>query len=106
MAEVGWDLWMSSSPTLVLLKQGYLENVGHDHAQMAFEDLLGRRCHSLSGQLLPVLSHPQNKKPFPDVQTESPVLQFVPVASCSVMVSPQAFSFLRVSSPSSLSLSL
>lgn len=81
MAEVGWDLWMSSSPTLVLLEQGDLENVGQDHAQMAFEDLLGRRCHSLSGQLLPVLSHPQNKK---NISRCSDRISCAPVASCSV----------------------
>lgn len=67
----------------------------------------------------------KTKKTFPDVQTESPVLQLPLVLSLDsigkchpsslysffrylykLMVSPQAFSFLRVSSPSSLSLSL
>lgn len=37
-AEVGRDLWMSSSP-ISLFKLGHLEQVAKDHFQTAFEDL-------------------------------------------------------------------
>ena len=49
MVEVGRDIWMSSSPTL-LLKQGHLGQVTQDHARSAFEYLQGWRLHNLSGQ--------------------------------------------------------
>ena len=37
--------------------------------------------HHLSGQPVPVLSHPHSEKTFPDVHREPPVFQFVPTAS-------------------------
>ena len=40
-----------------------------------------RRLHNLSGQRVPVLHHPHRKEVLPDVQRESPVFQFVPIAS-------------------------
>lgn len=42
-----------------VLKNGHLEQVAQDHVQAAFEDLRGRRLHSLSLQSMPVLSHSQ-----------------------------------------------
>ena len=82
MAEVGRDLWKSSGPT-PLLKLGHLKPVAQGHVQTAFEYLQGGRLHNLSGQTLPVLSHPHSKNVFPDVQREPPVLQFLPIASDS-----------------------
>ena len=82
LAEVGRDVWRSSGLT-PLLKQGHLEMVAQDHAQMAFEYLQGWRLHNLTGQPVPVLSHPHGEKVFPDVQREPAVFQFVPIASCS-----------------------
>jgi len=83
--------------------------------------LQGWRVHSLSGQALPVLSHPHSKKVFPDVQLEVLVLQFVPADSgpvtgphgkeltfrclCTLMRSRMSLFLSRLSSPSSLSLS-
>ena len=65
MFRVGRDLYGSSSPTL-LLKQG--------HLQQAAEDLVQ------AGLLL----HPQSEEVLPHVQTELPLLQFVPIAPCPV----------------------
>jgi len=59
MVEVGSDLWRSSCPAL-LLKQGHLEQVAHDHVQMAFEYLQRWRLHNLSEQPVPVLGHPHH----------------------------------------------
>jgi len=39
------------------------------------------RLHNVSGQPVPVLSHPHIKKVFPDVQREPSVFLFVPIAS-------------------------
>lgn len=80
MVEVGRDLWRSSCPAL-LLKQGHLEPVAQDHVQMAFEYLQGWRLDNFSGQPVPVLGHPYSEKVFPDVQTEPPVFQSVPITS-------------------------
>uniref|UniRef100_A0A8B9PTS4 Tectonin beta-propeller repeat containing 2 n=1 Tax=Apteryx owenii TaxID=8824 RepID=A0A8B9PTS4_APTOW len=80
IAEVGRDLWRSSSPT-PLLKQGHLEHIVQDRIQACFEYLQRRRLHNLSGQPVPVLCHPHSEKVFPHVQMEASVFQFVPVAS-------------------------
>jgi len=40
--------------------------------------------HNLPGQPVPVLCHPQREEVLPHVQTELPVLQFVPAAPCPV----------------------
>jgi len=45
-----------------LLKQGHLELVAKDHAQMAFEYLQGWRLHNLPGQPVPVLGHVSQSK--------------------------------------------
>lgn len=74
------DLWTSSVP-VSLLKQGDLEPVAHDHVQTAFECLQRWRVHSLSGQRVALLSHSRSEKVFPDFYRESPVFQFVPIAS-------------------------
>ena len=83
MVGIGRDLWRSSSPT-PLLEQDHLEHVAQDRVQAGFEYLQRRRLHSLSGQPVPVLGHPQSKEVFSHVQMELPVFQFVPIAPCPV----------------------
>uniref|UniRef100_A0A8B9Q2H3 D-aminoacyl-tRNA deacylase 1 n=2 Tax=Apteryx owenii TaxID=8824 RepID=A0A8B9Q2H3_APTOW len=83
IAEVGRDLWRSSSST-PLLKQRHLEHIAQDHVQVAFENLQRRRLRNLSGQPVPMLCHPHSEKVFSHVQMELSVFQFVPVASCAV----------------------
>ena len=83
MAGVGRDLGASSGPT-PLLKQGHLQQAAQDLVQAGFEYLQRGRLHSPSGQPVPVLHHPQREEVLPHVQTELPVLQFVPVAPCRV----------------------
>ena len=51
---------------------------------MGLEYLRRRRLHNLPGQPVSVLHHPQREEVLPHVQTELPVLQFVPVAPCAV----------------------
>jgi len=83
MAGVGRDLWGSSGPT-PLPKQGHLEQTAQDLVQAGFGYLQRRRLHNLPGQPVPVLRHAQREEVLPHVQTELPVLQFVPVAPCPV----------------------
>jgi len=83
MAGVGRDLCGSSSPTL-LPKQGHLEQAAQDHVQAGLEYLQRRRVHNLPGQPVPVLRHPQREEVLPQVQTELPVPQFVPIAPCPI----------------------
>jgi len=83
MAGVGRDLCGSSSPTL-LLKQGLLQQAADDLVQAGPEYLQRRRIHNLPGQPVPVLHHLQREEVLPHVQTELPMLQFVPVAPCPV----------------------
>jgi len=45
-----------------LPKQGHLEQVAQDLIQVGFEYLQRRRNHSLSGQTVPVLCHPQSEE--------------------------------------------
>ena len=79
MVGVGRDLCGSSSPT-PLPKQGHLQQAAQDLVQVGLECLQRRRLHSLPGQPVPVLHHPRREEVLPHVQTELPVLQFVPVA--------------------------
>jgi len=65
-------------------KQGYLQWAVEDLVQAGLEYLQRRRLHNLLGQPVPVLRHPQREKILPHVQTELPVLQFVPIAPCPV----------------------
>jgi len=60
MVGIGRDPWGSSGPS-PLPKQGHLEQVAHDLVQADFEYLQRRRIHSLSGQPVPVLHHPQSE---------------------------------------------
>ena len=80
---VGRDLCGSSSSTL-LPKQGHLQQAAQDHVQAGLEYLQRRRLHSLPGQPVPVLRHPQSEEILPHVQTELPVPQFVPITPCPV----------------------
>jgi len=83
MFRVGRELCESSGPT-TLPKQGHLEQAAQDLLQAGFEYLQRRRLHNSSGQAVPVLCHPKSKEVLPHVQTELPMLQFVPVAPCPV----------------------
>jgi len=83
MVGVGRDFCGSPSPTH-LPKQGHLEQAAQDFVQVGLEYLQRRRIHSLSGQPVPVLCHPQSEKVLPHVQKELPLLQFVPVSPCPV----------------------
>jgi len=83
MVGVGRDLCGSSSPTL-LPKQGHLQQAAQNRVQASLEYLQRRRLHSLPGQPVPVLCHPQREEVLPHVRTELPVLQFVPIAPCPV----------------------
>jgi len=76
MVGVGRDLCGSSSPN-PLLKQGHLQQAAQDLVQVGLE-YLQRRLHNLPVQLVPVLRHLQ-REVLPYVQTELPMLQFVPV---------------------------
>ena len=83
MVRVGRDLWVSSSPSL-LPKQGHPEQAAQDCIQVGFEYLQRKTLHNPSWQPVPGLHHPQREEVLPHVQTELPVLQFVPVAPCPV----------------------
>ena len=83
MVGVRRDLCGPSSLT-PLPKKGHLEQVVQDFIQAGLEYLQRRRLHSLPGQPVPVLSHPQSEEVLPHIQTELPMLQFVPVAPCPV----------------------
>jgi len=48
-------------------KQGQLLQVAQDHDQLGFDCLQGWRLHNLSGQPVPVFSHPCNKSVSYDV---------------------------------------
>jgi len=79
MVGVGRDLCGSSSP-----KQGHPEQAAQDLVQAGLEYLQRRRLHGLPGQPVPGLRHPQREEVLPHVQTELPMLQFVPIAPCPV----------------------
>jgi len=63
---------------LPLLKQGHLQQAAQDLVQAGLEYLQRKRLHSLPGQPVPVLGHPQSEEVLPYVQTELPMLQFQP----------------------------
>ena len=81
MVKVRRDLWCD---LVHLLKQGHLQKVSKDHVQTAFEYLQERRFHNLPGHPVPVLSDLHIEKVLSDAQTEAPMFQFVPTASCPV----------------------
>jgi len=80
-----WNVrgWKGPLGSTSLLKQGHLEQAAQDHVQAGFEYLLRRRIQDPSGQLVPVLYQPQREEVLPHVQTELPLLQFVPVVPCT-----------------------
>jgi len=78
MVGVGRELCGSPSPT-PQPKQGHLQQAAQDCVQIGLEYLQRRRLHSLPGQPVPVLRHPQREEVLPYVQTELPMLQFVPL---------------------------
>jgi len=80
MAGVGRDLCGSSSLTL-LPKQSHLQQAAQDLVQAGLEYLQRRSLHNLPGRPVPVLCHPQ-REVLLHVQTELPMLQFVPIAPC------------------------
>ena len=79
----GWKgpLWVTQSNPLP--KQGHLQQAAQDLVQAGLE-YLQRRLHSLPGQPVPVLRHPQSEEVLPHVQVELPKLQFVPISPCPV----------------------
>jgi len=77
MVGIGRDLCGSSSPT-PLPKQGHLQQAAQDPVQDDLEYLQRRRLHSLSGQPVPVLRHPQSKVLL---QSSTPFFSSVPVYS-------------------------
>jgi len=81
MVGVGRVLCGSSSSTPPL-KQDHLQQPAQDLVQAGLEYCQRRRIHNLPGQPVPVLRHPQREEVLPHVQTELPVLQFVPIAPC------------------------
>ena len=83
MVGVGRDLCGLSSPTH-LPKQGHLQQAAQELVQAGLEYLQRRRLHNLPGQPVAGLRHPQREEVLPHVQTELPVLQFVPIAPCPV----------------------
>jgi len=83
MVGVGRDLCGSSGPT-PLPKHGHLQQAAQDHVHVGFEYLQRRRFYNLPGQPVPVLRHPQSEEVFRHLQTELPLLQFVPIAPCPV----------------------
>ena len=83
MVGVGRDLCGSSGPT-PLPKQGHLQQAAQDLVQAGLEYLQRRRLHKPSGQPVPGLRHPQREEVLPPVQTELPLVQFVPIAPCPV----------------------
>ena len=80
----GWKgpLWVTQSNPLP--KQGHPEQAAQDLVQAGLEYLQRRRLHSLPGQPVPGLRHPQSEEVLPRGQLELPLLQFVPVAPCPV----------------------
>jgi len=83
MVGVGRDLCGSFSPTLPA-KQGHLQQAAEALVQVGLEYLQRRRLHNVPGQPGPGLRHSQREEVLPHVQTELPLLQFVPVAPCPV----------------------
>ena len=65
-------------------RYSHLEHIAQDHIQVGFEYLQKRRLHNLSGQLVPVLCHPDSKELLICVCMELSMSQFVPIAPCSV----------------------
>jgi len=80
---VGRDLWGTPTPT-PLPNQGHLQQAAQDLVQVGLEYLQRTRLHHLPGQPVPVLCQPQREEVLPHVQTELPLLQFVPIATCPV----------------------
>jgi len=83
MVGVGRDLCGSSSPT-PLPKQGLLQQAAQGLVQAGLEYLQRGRLCNFPGQPVPVLCHPQSEVVLPHVQTELPMLHFVPIAPCPV----------------------
>ena len=89
MFRIGRDLCGSSSPN-TLPKKGHLQQAAQDPVQVDPEylqrrRLQRRRLHNLPGQPVSGLRHPRREEVLPHVQTELPVLQFVPIAPCPVL---------------------
>ena len=78
MVGVERDLWRSPNPT-TLLKHVHLEQAAQNSIQADLTYLQRRRLHNIYGQYVSVLRHPQREEVLPHVQTELPVLQFVPI---------------------------
>ena len=80
----GWKGPLGIPQSNLLPKQGHPQQAAQHRIQAGLEYLQRRRLHSLPGQPGPGLRHPQREEVLPHVQTELPVLQFVPIAPCPV----------------------
>lgn len=85
MAEIGSDLWESSSPKALLKQVPYSEEESaQEGVQSGLEYLQVRRLYILTRKPVPVLSNSQSKEGLPRVCMEFLMLQFLPVAPCPV----------------------
>ena len=78
---MGRHLWRPSGAGSRWYSRATRSHLPRTCVQMAFEYLQGWRLRNLSGQPVPVLSHPHSKKVLPAVLREPPVFQSVPAAS-------------------------
>jgi len=67
-----------------LPKQDHLQQAAQDLVQAGLEYLQRGKLYNLPGQPVPGLRHPQREAALPQVQTELPVPQFMPIAPCPV----------------------
>jgi len=87
MVGVGRDLCGSSTPT-PLPKQGHLKQAAQELVQAGLEYLPRRRFHSLSGQPVPVLRHPQSDEDIPHVPLYPATCHHRKLSDWSSMISP------------------
>lgn len=78
IVNVGRDLKVFWSNTLLKQKEGHLEQVVQNCVQLAFKDFQEGRFYYLSGQAATA----QSLTVYPDSQMELAVFHFVPIASC------------------------
>jgi len=78
-----WKRAMEVTWINLLAQAGALDHITQDCVRTAFEYCQGRRLLK-SGQSIPVLCYPQRNEGFTWIQTELPVFQFVPIASCPI----------------------
>lgn len=86
MVWVGSDLWISTSPTLLLWKgQLSQERVAHSPIHPGLKQFQGCGIHNFSRQFAPMSHHPHGKEFLPYIQSKSSLLQFKTIISCPVL---------------------